>query len=100
MEVLVELTRGDRVESRHHGAYCVFIDGKVERSRGDIEEPVYFRSAAKPIQAIAVVESGAPEHYRFTEQELAMVVGSHSSSPMHAGTARSASPGSRDSGPR
>ncbi|MHC4959084.1 MAG: asparaginase [Planctomycetota bacterium] len=88
MKVLVEVTRGGRVESRHHGAYCVFIDGKVDRSKGDIEEPKYFRSAAKPIQAVAVIESGAPERFDFTERELAMVVGSHSGSPMHSGTAR------------
>lgn len=88
-EVLVNLTRGERVESAHRGAYCVVVDGRVDRCRGDIEVPVYFRSAAKPIQAIAVLESGAPERFGFSDEELAMVVGSHSGSPHHVAAARS-----------
>ena len=64
-------------------------DGAVVRSRGDIEVPVYFRSAAKPIQALAVVESGAADLYGFTEQELALVCASHSGAPAHAQLAAS-----------
>ena len=85
--LLVALTRGDHVESEHHGAYCVVERGRVVRSRGDISRPVYYRSAAKPIQAIAVVESGAPDRFEFSEEELAMVCGSHDGSPHHAGNA-------------
>ena len=77
------------MESAHRGAYCVVVNGRVDRSRGDIDVPIYYRSAAKPLQAIAVLESGAPERFGFTDQELALVIGSHSGSPMHAGTALS-----------
>ena len=64
--VLVEVTRGDRVESRHRGA-VVIVDarGKKVLSIGDIDEPVYPRSAVKAIQALPVVESGAADAYRF-----------------------------------
>jgi L-asparaginase II len=86
-EVLVVLTRSGREESHHYGAYCVWRDGKVVRSRGDIETPVYLRSAAKPFQALAAVESGAADRFGFTDEELALVVGSHSGSPHHAETA-------------
>jgi len=86
-EILVRLTRGNQVESVHYGSYCVVKDGKILRGRGDQEFPVFYRSAAKPIQAIAVVESGAPERFGFTDQELAMVMGSHSGSRFHAATA-------------
>jgi L-asparaginase II len=88
-EILVSLTRGNLEESHHHGAYCVVEDGAVVRSRGDIGAPVFYRSSAKPIQAIAVVESGAPDRYGWTDAELAVVVGSHSGSPAHAGAAKS-----------
>jgi len=88
-EILVTLTRSGLDESHHHGAYCVFADGGVARSRGDTAVPVYLRSAAKPIQAIAVVESGALERFGITEEELALVAASHSSSPKHAQTAAS-----------
>jgi len=86
-EILVRLTRGSLVESEHYGAYCVVRDGRVVRSRGDIDSPVFYRSAAKPIQAVAVIESGAPERYGLTDEELAMVVGSHSGSRRNASNA-------------
>lgn len=86
-EILVRLARGAQLESVHYGSYCVVRDGEILRRRGDMELPVFYRSAAKPIQAVAVVESGAPERFGFTDRELAMVVGSHSGSRMHAQTA-------------
>jgi len=70
-------------------SYCVWREGAVVRASGDIAEPVFYRSAAKPLQAVAVVESGAPDRFGFTEAELAMVVGSHDGSPTHAATAKS-----------
>ena len=88
-EILVTVTRSGLDESHHHGAYCVFADGRVARSRGDIAVPVYLRSAAKPFQAIAVVESGALERFEITEEELALVSASHSSTPRHAQLAAS-----------
>lgn len=88
-EVLVTLTRSGLEESHHLGSYCVFADGRVARSRGDLRTPVYLRSAAKPFQAIAVVESGALERFHVTEEELALISASHSSTPRHAETAAS-----------
>lgn len=85
----VRLSRGPLVESRHQVSYCVWRAGAVARSGGDIAAPVYYRSAAKPLQAIAVVESGAPDRFSFTGEELALVVGSHDGSPKHAATAKS-----------
>ena len=50
--VLVELWRGDIVESFHRGAFAV-VDaaGAVLREGGDIDRPVYARSAVKGLQA-------------------------------------------------
>ncbi len=87
-ETLVSLTRGGRDESRHAGAYCVVEGGRVLRSRGAIDVPEFMRSAAKPFQAITVVRSDAPDRFGFTDEELAMVMGSHSGSPRHADNAR------------
>jgi L-asparaginase II len=88
-EILVTLTRSGLDESHHHGAYCVFAGGRVARRRGDVAVPVYLRSAAKPFQAIAVVESGALERFGMTEEELALISASHSSTPRHAQLAAS-----------
>ena len=44
--ILVEVVRGEMVESTHRGAAAVVsVDGSVPRSWGDIESPVYARSA-------------------------------------------------------
>ena len=82
--VLVELTRGPAVESRHRGAAAV-VDGrgKLAAAWGDIERPVFPRSAIKPLQALAVIESGAAEAYELSDAELALACASHSGEPKH-----------------
>jgi len=60
--IMVEVTRGDIVESEHRGrAAVVDREGAVILSWGDIEAPVYPRSAIKPLQAIPLIESGAAD---------------------------------------
>ena len=60
--VLVEITRGGVVESFHHGAVAVLdADGKVVLSLGDIDRPIFPRSAVKGFQALPLIESGAAE---------------------------------------
>ncbi|MDF3074152.1 MAG: putative L-asparaginase [Alphaproteobacteria bacterium] len=85
--VLVEVTRGDMVESRHRGAAAIVdSDGRVISAWGDIEAPVYSRSALKPIQAIPLIESGAAEHYGLGDAEIALSCASHGGEPRHAET--------------
>jgi L-asparaginase II len=82
--VLVEVTRGDRVESAHRGAIAVVdANGKRVAAWGDIDVPVYPRSAFKSLQALALVESGAADAYRLGAEELALACASHSGEPMH-----------------
>ena len=81
---LAEVTRGDLVESTHRGVVVVVdVDGRVLASVGDSERPAYFRSAAKPFQAIPLVESGAADAFGFTEEELALACASHDATPAH-----------------
>jgi L-asparaginase II len=86
--VLVEVTRGGLVESRHRGAVAV-VDaaGKVIASVGDIEQAVFPRSAVKAIQALPLVESGAADRYGFGLAELALASSSHNAEPRHVATA-------------
>ncbi|MEP3197043.1 MAG: asparaginase [Lentilitoribacter sp.] len=86
--VLVELTRGNLVESAHRGAFAVCdASGKVLHSKGDIQTPIFPRSAVKAIQALFLMESGAADAYGFGDKELAMACASHSSEPEHANLA-------------
>jgi L-asparaginase II len=85
--VAVEVTRGDMVESRHRAAYAVCDgEGRVVLSSGDYRRPVYARSALKPIQAIALVETGAAEAFGLGDPEVAVACASHAGEPRHVET--------------
>ncbi|HUI15205.1 MAG TPA: asparaginase [Xanthobacteraceae bacterium] len=82
--VLVEVTRGPLVESRHRGAIAVAdADGRAVFAMGDVTTPVFPRSAIKALQAIALVEHGAADRYGFDDEALALACASHSGEPAH-----------------
>jgi L-asparaginase II len=86
--VLVEIMRGDRVESRHRGAIAVAdAGGRLVLALGDVSAPVYPRSAVKPLQALALVASGAAERIGLNAAEIALTCASHSGEPIHTDTA-------------
>lgn len=86
--VLVEVMRGGRVESLHRGVVAVCdADGKFVFELGDIDRPVFPRSAVKSIQALPLVESGAADALGFGDKELALACASHSGEPEHVGIA-------------
>ena len=88
--VLVEAWRGSVVESFHRGAYAI-VDaaGAVVAARGDLERPVYPRSAIKILQALPLVDSGAAERFGLTDDELALACASHDGEDVHVRTAAS-----------
>lgn len=82
--ILVEVTRGTMVESRHAGTVAVLdAKGKVVLGCGDIAQSIYPRSAIKPIQALPLIESGAAEHYKLSDQEVALACASHGGETRH-----------------
>jgi L-asparaginase II len=88
--VIVEVTRGSLVESRHRGSIAVVDgDGRVAFSLGDIEQGVFPRSACKAMQALPLVESGAADAYGFGSKELALACSSHSGEDEHVALAAS-----------
>jgi L-asparaginase II len=88
--VLVEVTRGGLVESRHRGAVAVLdADGAVVQSIGDIECPVFPRSAVKPLQALPLVETGAADKFNLSDSEIALACSSHAAEPGHIETVNS-----------
>jgi L-asparaginase II len=85
--ILVELTRGEIVESVHRGALAVSdAAGRILIQLGDIETPVYPRSAFKMMQALPLIETGAADAFKVTPKELAMACASHSSEAFHVKT--------------
>ncbi len=71
-------------ESLHRGFIAaVDVEGVVIAGLGDVETRTWFRSAAKPFQAIPMLVSGAAEHFKFTDRELAIVAASHDGERFH-----------------
>ncbi|MCV9963335.1 asparaginase [Pararhizobium sp. BT-229] len=86
--VLVEVTRGNLVESRHRGlVIAVDGDGKTVFSLGDTDAGVFPRSACKAMQALPLMETGAADAYGFGNKELALACSSHNGEPEHVGLA-------------
>ena len=76
----VEQLRGSWVEAVHevHVAVVDSTGGLVART-GDAELVTFWRSAAKPFQALPLVEDGAAARFGLTSEELALACASHSS---------------------
>jgi len=81
---LVEVTRGSIVESIHFGSIAIAQpDGKIIFSIGNISQPFFLRSAAKPFQALAFLEQGGAARYDLNPQEIAIICSSHSGTDQH-----------------
>lgn len=82
--VLVEVTRGDQVESVHAGAFVIAdASGGIRTKAGDTDRPVYPRSAIKLLQALPLVESGAANRFDFDQMALALACASHNAEQKH-----------------
>ena len=83
-EILLHVTRGDRVENIHRGDVAVVdFKGNLIASVGDPYKRTYMRSSAKPLQTLVVIESGAENTYGITRRELAVMCASHFSEDFH-----------------
>jgi len=82
--ILVNIWRGNAIESHHRGAVSVIdSSGRPVLALGDVQRPVFPRSAIKFLQAIAFVESGAIEHYALQDEHIAIACASHNGEPVH-----------------
>lgn len=74
---LVELSRGGLGESLHRGAVAVCSpDGVRVKGLGHPSMPTFLRSAAKPLQALPLITSGAAHAFGLTPEEIACACGS------------------------
>jgi L-asparaginase II len=86
--LLVEALRGGIVESVHRGAFAV-VDaaGALHSAQGDIDRPIFPRSAVKVLQALPLVASGAATGMGLSEEEIALTCASHNGEPRHVAAA-------------
>ncbi len=84
LEPLVALDRGGYPEFVYRGVVvCADAAGAVRGAAGRPGTHIHLRSAAKPFQALALVETGAADALGFTSTELALACGSHAGDPEH-----------------
>lgn len=82
--ILVDVLRGSATESSHRGAFAVLdADGATVASVGDIERPIFPRSAVKVLQALPLVASGAADRLGLLDEELALACASHGGEERH-----------------
>ena len=82
----VEQIRGGVVEAVHD-VHVAVVDsaGTLVARAGDPELVTFWRSAAKPFQALPLLEDGAADRFGLTSEELALACASHSSEPEQVG---------------
>ena len=79
-----EVTRGSLIESRH-AVHVVIASNDGLEVWGDPARLTFPRSAAKLLQALPMVESGAAARLGLTSTQLALACASHGGEAIHAG---------------
>lgn len=83
-EIVLHYTRAGHVENIHRGdVAAVNCAGEIVSSVGNAHLPMFWRSAAKPFQALPFVKNGGLEKYNISQEELAVLVSSHSGEENH-----------------
>ena len=86
----VVVTRGDLVESRHRvHAAVVNANGHLLVSARDPQLVTWWRSCAKPFQALPMVDGGFVDMLGWGADELALACASHGGEPEHVALASS-----------
>jgi L-asparaginase II len=89
-EIMVKVLRAGQIESIHLGhAVILHPQGRLLGYIGNPGFVTYIRSTAKLLQAIPAIESGAIDHFGFTEEELALMCSSHNGEDQHTALALS-----------
>ncbi len=84
MSAAATVYRGESVENTHTAHVAVVdTEGRLLHAFGDPSRMTLARSAAKPAQALAVLETGALERFGFDDADLALMCASHNSEPRH-----------------
>ena len=88
MQTLTNVYRGGLLESSHSGSIAVVdSNGRLLACAGDPGLRICLRSAAKPFQAIPLLEYGGIDEYDLTGEDIALMCGSHGGEPIHVATA-------------
>jgi len=89
MRIVTRVYRANVLESIHTGEAAV-VDGtgKLLFHTDQPDGHIFARSTLKPFQALPLLSSGAADSYHLTNEELAVICGSHNGEPVHVQTVR------------
>jgi L-asparaginase II len=86
---LLRVERGEVEEGLQRGHLAaVDAGGTLVASAGDPSRLTYFRSCAKPFQAIAALRTGIVERFGLTAEHVAIICASHNGEPRHVAVVR------------
>jgi L-asparaginase II len=89
--ILAEQVRGPLVETLWRGEVALVDSaGALVASVGDPRKVTFWRSAAKPIQALPLLATGAADAFGYGEKHLAVAAASHNAEPVHVEAVREA----------
>ncbi len=81
---LVNIWRGNAIESRHRGAVAVVdASGRSLMAVGDVHRPVFPRSSIKFLQCLPLIESGAAANFQLDERHISFACASHNAEQEH-----------------
>lgn len=86
---LLRVRRGSHEESLHRGFVAVQVGDRLAGVLGHPGALVFYRSASKPLQALAGITTGAADAFGLGPAELAVATGSHNGAPPHLAATRS-----------
>ena len=88
-EKLVDVYRGDLVESSHYGHIVISNSlGEILACWGNPETLIYPRSSCKIIQALPLLETGSAKQFSLGPKHLALACASHSGGEIHLNVAK------------
>jgi len=88
MPSVIEVFRGPLIESRHRvSAAVVREDGSTFAVTGDPDLVAFWRSCAKPFQAVPMILRGAERAFAIATEQLALACASHNGEPRHVALA-------------
>ena len=90
---VAEYTRGPIVESMQIGAAAVVDNhNNLVASLGNPHTVAFLRSSSKPFQALPLIESGGPQAFDLTDQEIALMCASHHGTDKHINVLKTLQP--------
>jgi len=87
--LLAVATRSGAVESWHRGALAVVHGDELVLAIGDVQHPVFARSAVKPFQALPLLERGLADELGLSPEEIVVMCASHDGAPGHLAAVQS-----------